>query len=170
MTRWRHGKCPIVTTLITAVLLLVAQCFPKRLILNRTGSVPRGIYWLSSDAAIERGSIVKFPIPDSVRELVFERRLVPRGEFFDSFSKPVAALPGERVCIRDHALWINEARFAPVPATDSVGRELPRQQFCRTLEDGEVFVATTMLSFDSRYYGPIRRDVIRGVIRPLLTW
>lgn len=170
MTRWKSVRLPAAVLTVMALAVVLAQLFPKRLVINRTGSVPLGLYWLSKDSPIERGRIVTFPIPPEVRDFVLERRLVPKGGFFETFSKPVAALAGDRVCIRDSALWINDAQFAPVPGTDSAGRSLPTYAICRALQEGEVFVATSVHSFDSRYYGPIRSSDIVGTLSPLMTW
>jgi len=151
-----------------AVLVIVAKVFlPGRLILNRTASVPRGLYWLTRGAPAERGQIVAFPIPEALRELFRERRLVPTS-FFDLLAKPVAALPGDHVCIRDAAVLINQRRVATVRSVDSQERPLPRLELCRRLEPGEIFVITTSDSFDSRYMGPIPTASVLGTLSLLL--
>ena len=47
----------------------------------------------------------------------------------------------------------------------------PRWRACRRLDAGEFFVFSNRIpnSFDSRYYGPVRREAIVGVFRPIMT-
>lgn len=167
----RSLRLPVLVLATMAALVIVAKVFfPGRLVLNRTPSVPRGVYWLSQAESLARGDLVAFPIPEEVRGLLHARGVVPEGGFFDLLAKPIAALGGDRVCIRDRELWINERTTSSVPLTDSLARPLPEQSFCRTLSEDEVFVATTRPSFDSRYFGPVRRSELRGTLRPLLTF
>jgi type IV secretory pathway protease TraF len=66
---------------------------------------------------------------------------------------------------------INGVWRAPVLAHDSESRPLPRWRACRRLDAGEFFVFSNRIpnSFDSRYYGPVRREAIVGVFRPIMT-
>src|SRR5687767_13976635 len=107
----RHRLAAIVLALTTVVLILAKVFLAGRLIVNRTPSVPRGIYWLSLGATPEPGATVAFPIPDHVRTLFRERELVP-SEFFALLAKPVAAIAGDHVCIRDRRVFINEQLVA----------------------------------------------------------
>ena len=60
---------------------------------------------------------------------------------------------------------------ARVLAQDSESRPLPRWRACRRLGEGEFFVFSNRIpnSFDSRYYGPVRREAIVGVFRLIMT-
>jgi len=61
---------------------------------------------------------------------------------------------------------------APVPA-DPAGRPLPRFAADRfTLSASELLLMSDVSgkSFDGRYFGPIDRSQIEGVIRPVFTW
>ena len=61
---------------------------------------------------------------------------------------------------------------APIEA-DSAGRPLPRFQAERfTLRGSELLLMSNVsgISFDGRYFGPIDRSQIKGVIRPIFRW
>jgi conjugative transfer signal peptidase TraF len=162
----RHWRAAFALACALAFVLLAKAFLQDRLILNRTASIPRGVYWLSRGAAPERGELVAFPIPEHVRALFRERKLVPSA-FFSLLSKPVAAVSGDHVCIRDERVFINEQLIATVSRVDSRGRDMPIAALCRELAD-EVFVLTDGASFDSRYLGPIPKTDVVGTLTPLL--
>ena len=61
---------------------------------------------------------------------------------------------------------------APIEA-DSAARPLPRFQAEHfTLSASELLLMSDVsgISFDGRYFGPIDRSQIKGVIRPVFTW
>lgn len=161
---------PLATSALAlmVVLVLVAKVFlDGRFIVNRTPSVPRGIYWLSRGAPSERGRLVAFPIPQHLQTLFRERRLVPSA-FFGLLAKPVAAAAGDHVCLRADRLFINGELAASVSRVDSHGRPMPRVTLCRVLEEFEVFVLTTAESFDSRYLGPVTTTDVLGTLTPII--
>lgn len=82
--------------------------------------------------------------------------------------KPLAAGPGDHVCVTDH-LTINGQRIAPVLDAGPDGVPLPRWRECRVLAAGEWFAYTPQIpnSLDSRYYGPVRDADITGVYSPV---
>jgi len=70
-------------------------------------------------------------------------------------------------------LVIDGRAIAPMPPnTDSAGRPLPVWRQSRVLGADEFFVFSGRIpnSFDSRCYGPIRREHIESVRRALITW
>jgi conjugative transfer signal peptidase TraF len=63
-----------------------------------------------------------------------------------------------------------QAHSAPRPR-DAAKRALPQLAFDHRLsKDQLVVMGDTPDSFDSRYFGPIRRDQVLTVVRPLITW
>jgi conjugative transfer signal peptidase TraF len=134
---------------------------------NHTPSLPEGLY---VRAVLDRpavGRIVAFPAPATA--LDYARR---RGGSGDPtlFLKPLAAGPGDRVCVTDD-LEINGRRLAPVLDAGPDGVPLPHWDGCRVLGAGEWFTFAPRLpnSLDGRYYGPIREADIVGVFRPVWT-
>src|SRR4051794_4227388 len=93
-----------------------------RLAFNATPSLPRGFYYLSRGAPLQRGALVSFPVPDPVRGLVFHRAYLPaRADLF----KHIVGLPGDHVCVQDGRYEVNGAEIGPVLAHDLLGRALP---------------------------------------------
>jgi conjugative transfer signal peptidase TraF len=155
--------------LIAGALVLLAgqRALSGRLLINYTPSIPQGIYWVSPGAAPERGDLVAFPIPENVRELLYERGYIPRS--IQLLAKPVAAVGGDRVCISEHRLLVNGEVAGTVLDVDRRGRAMPRYAGCGVLPSGALFVTTGHdNSFDSRNFGPIDTSVVRGTLTIIL--
>jgi conjugative transfer signal peptidase TraF len=139
-------------------------------VINTSPSVAPGLY-LRSASEPTVGRIIDFPIPDSARPYV-QGRTGNNGENW-YILKPIAAGPGDRVDTTGEWLVINGHKLAPMPpSTDSSGRPLPRWRNRRMLGPDEFFVFSDRIpnSFDSRCYGPIRREQISAVRRALIIW
>jgi len=134
---------------------------------NHTPSLPEGLYVRSILAEPAVGRIVAFPAPAAALDYARRRG---GGGAPTLFLKPLAAGPGDRVCVADH-LEINGRQLAPVLAAGPDGVPLPRWGGCRTLDVGEWFTYAPRIpnSLDGRYYGPVREADIVGVFRPAWT-
>lgn len=155
--------------LVAGLFGTVKWALSGHLIVNVTPSIPPGIYWVSANGTPKRGDLVTFPIPEAARDLLRERGYVP--ESVKLLSKPVAAIGGDHVCVRDHHLFINEGAVSTVLQLDRLGRPMPESRFCGSLLASELFVATHHdNSFDSRNFGPVPLAAIRGRLTPLLTF
>ncbi|HKO91395.1 MAG TPA: conjugative transfer signal peptidase TraF [Polyangiaceae bacterium] len=155
---------------VGAALLGVGKiAFSGHLLINFTPSIPRGLYWISHEVRPVRGDLVVFPIPDSVRDLLYERQYVPRT--IRLLAKPVSAIGGDHVCVRDHQVVVNGHVAGNVLAVDRDGKPMPQYSGCGVLPPGELFVSTEHAnSFDSRYFGPLDLRVVRGTLSALLTF
>lgn len=131
-----------------------------------SASLPAGLYMRSFEP-VQRGAIVAFPTPIVARHYQeSDDAEVPSGSLF---IKPVAAGPGDRVCVDPmEGLEINGIWMAPVAKSDSRGRLLPIWHSCRRLRDREFFMFsnTVSSSFDSRYYGIVQAQHILATYRP----
>jgi conjugative transfer signal peptidase TraF len=134
---------------------------------NHTPSLPEGLYVRAIAAEPAVGQIVAFPAPAAA--LDYARRRGGRGDA-TLFLKPLAAGPGDHVCVTDH-LAINGRTVAPVLTSGPDGVPLPRWDGCRVLGAGEWFAYAPRIpnSMDGRYYGPVREADIIGVFRPVWT-
>jgi conjugative transfer signal peptidase TraF len=154
-----------------AALAALSIIFANRqLVINTSPSVAPGLY-LRSTAAPAVGQIVDFRIPHSARNYI-ETRTGQNGEDW-YILKPIAAGPSDRVDTTGEWLVINGRQIAPMPPTnDSGGRSLPIWRANRVLGSDEFFVFSNRIpnSFDSRCYGPIRRQEIESVRTPWITW
>ncbi|GIK49873.1 MAG: chromosome segregation protein ParM [Alphaproteobacteria bacterium] len=135
-----------------------------RLLYNHTPSVPVGLY-LRTEAPIARGAFVTVRAQDVAPDAA-------RARGFDGarnrFIKRVAALAGDQVCAEADVMTINGSAEVVRSARDSRGAPLERWSGCRVLEEHEVLLlGDAEQSFDGRYWGPIDRNQIEGVWRPL---
>jgi conjugative transfer signal peptidase TraF len=139
-------------------------------VINTSPSVAPGLYLRSaSEPAV--GQIIDFRIPEFARPYV-QGRTGNNGENW-YILKPIIAGPGDQIDSTGDWLLINSHRIAPMPPrTDSDGRPLPIWRARRVLSVNEFFVFSGRIlnSFDSRCYGPIAREQIDAVRRPLMTW
>lgn len=146
---------------------IVAFALPgaqDRILYNHTPSVPVGLY-LRTDAPIARGAFVTVRAadvaPDAARARGFD------GER-DRFIKRVAAVAGDRLCAEGDTLTINQGAPIERRAQDHAGAALQRWTGCRELLENEVLLlGDAAQSFDGRYWGPIDRNLVEGVWRPL---
>jgi conjugative transfer signal peptidase TraF len=153
--------------LVALAARAAAAAAARRLVWNTTPSVPCGLYRLRAGVRPAVGRTVVFPVPLRARELVAERHYLAAG---DRLMKRVVAGPGEFVCLAGDEYRVNGRLIAHIRARDSQGRPLPVFRFCDTVARGYAFLATSApLSFDSRYFGPVRLDTLT-VVTPLWTF
>lgn len=147
---------------MTATLALGVE---PRLVVNESQSLPRGLY-LRASGPIVVGSTVTVRPPAAAR-----RYLMQLGAPADArLLKRVAAGAGVQVCDRAGRLaWPGGS--APRRMLDRRGALLPAWRDCRRLAADELLVVgDTALSFDSRYFGPVRRSAVRGPYEEVLRW
>ncbi|MNE23659.1 Peptidase S26 [compost metagenome] len=84
--------------------------------------------------------------------------------------KRVAAVEGDAVC--DHGGTVRTpGRQVLRLNRDRRGAVLPAWRECRLLGRDELFLlGDTPESFDSRYFGPVRKGEAKGVYQEVLTW
>ncbi len=88
--------------------------------------------------------------------------------------KKILAVQGDVVAIGTDGVRVNSQLLPlsiPIKA-DGAGRPLPEYKGSWVLDSAEVLVMSdsNSVSFDGRYFGPIQRSQIEGVIRPIFTW
>jgi conjugative transfer signal peptidase TraF len=136
---------------------------------NRTESLPIGYYRTRPlGPQLERGELVAVDPPPAFRQMVREREYLRPGE---RFFKKLLALPGDTVCLDGHQFRVNDRVIGPVLLEDRNGRALPQLSFCGRVAAGTYWVGTDHVrSFDSRYFGPVRRSEFRMGLEPLWTF
>ena len=135
------------------------------LLVNESRSLPRGLY-LRASGPIAVGTTVTVRPPAPAR-----RYLTQLGAPADArLLKRVVAGAGAQVCDRAGRLaWPGGS--APRRILDRRGARLPAWRDCRRLAADELLViGDTALSFDSRYFGPVRRSAVRGPYKEVLRW
>ena len=146
--------------------------FGNRLIVNRTHSLPVGLYYWS-DVPIKKGSIVLFkpdhstPLEHLGLERGYEARALP-------LLKRVVALAGDVVSVSSSGVSVNGellTNSAPL-SHDEAGRPLEMAQLdqFRLGADQAFLMGVTSTSRDSRYFGPVPLARCSGSFVPVLTW
>lgn len=155
---------------LVSIAIIPELCTHRVLVINTSPSVAPGLYLRSSEPPAV-GTLVDFRIPAAARPYVYRCSGNSGEDWY--ILKPVAAGPGDRINTMGQWLIINDKRIAPMPPpTDNVGRSLPVWRDCRSLRNDEFFVFSNRIpnSFDSRCYGPVRRDQISAVRKALICW
>ncbi len=136
-----------------------------RLIWNRTGSAPKGLYWLSGDP-FTKGRWVAVSARSADAGWAEARGFVGKDW---PLLKQVAGVPGDLICRNGNEVLINSELAAIAQKVDSGGRLLPVWEGCERLKAGEYFLlAPHASSLDGRYFGVTAIDDLDGVVRPLM--
>ena len=153
---------PAWSSLVLGMLVLAAVVSTRWVRLNLSPSVPMGLYRLRAlPSVLTPGMLVLLPVPAAVRP--WHRGGMP-------VLKPVAAVAGEEVCVRDSGLWIGRQWYGDVYG-EADGKRLPHLDGCKVVLDGSVFLASTQpRSLDGRYFGmtPLTDLTARAMV--LWTW
>ncbi|MCH4267313.1 MAG: S26 family signal peptidase [Brevundimonas sp.] len=168
LSRWK-AAVPAVGAVLAALsgleALSVGRERPTLALINESPSLARGLY-VRTGEKLSPGAIVAVPQTEAARPYL-ERLGMPADLLL---LKRVVALGGERVCAADEGVMA-PGRRAPRLERDRRGMDLPAWRECRALEPDELFLlGDTPGSFDSRYFGPVRRSDVVGVYREVLTW
>jgi conjugative transfer signal peptidase TraF len=158
--------------LVVVAVIASSILFGHRLIVNRTHSLPVGLYYWS-DVPIKKGSIVLFkpdhstPLEQLGIERGYEARELP-------LLKRLVALEGDVVSVSSSGVSINGQALpnsAP-PFHDEAGRPLAMTQLdhFRLRPDQAFLMGVTPTSWDSRYFGPVPLSRCSGSFVPVLTW
>lgn len=155
-----------VTVFLLGCGSLILDHAPALALVNESPSLPTGVYIRVPGAVPERAAIVAVPQPASGRAY-----LAGLGMPSDVLLiKRVAATGGQVVCRHGGSLS-TPGRTVEVKDRDRRGVRLPVWHGCRRLAADELFLlGDTASSFDSRYFGPVRRDQVQGVFAEGLTW
>jgi conjugative transfer signal peptidase TraF len=158
--------------LVVIAVIASSILFGHRLIVNRTHSLPVGLYYWS-DVPIKKGSIVLFksdqstPLEQLGIERGYEARALP-------LLKRVVALEGDLVSVSSSGVSIN-GQLLPNSAPlshDEAGRTLAMAQLdqYRLGADQAFLMGVTPTSWDSRYFGSVPLSRCSGSFVPVLTW
>lgn len=161
----RWAAAGVVVILLGSVAPLARET-PALVLINESPSLPKGLYLRRPGASPVSGAIVAASQPAAARSYLGALG-APAAMLL---IKRVAAVEGDAVCRR--GAWVaTPGRTVEALARDRRGVALPVWSGCRRLQEGELFLlGDTASSFDSRYFGPVRRPEVEGVYREVLTW
>jgi conjugative transfer signal peptidase TraF len=147
---------------------LVGLVCRTHLLYNPSPSAPLGWYWRTAPPqTLQPGLLVLIAPPEAVHQ---EVALIDPTVAGYPWIKPIAALPGDRVCLEPDAVTINGIMRGPRPLLSRYPR-LPRRLGCTVVPpDGYVALSQYARAFDSRYVGVLERTTILGRVHPVWTW
>lgn len=155
----------------TVALSLGAQFAGIRI--NITESAPRGIWIMDESQKLKRGSLVAVCPPNTpiVAALAARYVLSPGdciGTDVQALLKPVGAISGDFVVIREGKPVLVNGKELPNTISKPGMPSWPTGTY--QVEPGYVWLFSTYneKSFDSRYFGPVPIENVRGVTTPLL--
>jgi len=173
-----HQTINVLTAWVLSSFLILFVSDWLGLRLNTTHSVAPGFYWVVNKQP-EKGNFVSFcPAQDSMTQMAYERGYIGFGNcpsHYEHLLKIVVGVSGDKVELHKQGVYINGTLLpqSAVLSQDGLGRPLlPFSKNSIVLKPDELWVMTNRspLSFDSRYFGPIRLAQISDVVKPLWTW
>lgn len=165
-TLTRRGWAALAGLSVLAALPATLDRLPPVALVNESASLPRGLYLRRVGATPGPGMVAAAVQPETARAYL-AAWAVPDDMLL---IKRVAAAAGDRVC-RHGDLVTGPFGTVTAATRDRSGAALPAWSGCRILAEEEVFLlGDTTRSFDSRYYGPVRRAALRGAYRRVATW
>lgn len=170
----------IMSTCIVLIIMSVTYLAGARI--NRTNSLPKGLYWVV-DKEPERGDLVSF-WPDGSEPFFIarERGYIIPGRYLDRgdggyapLMKKLMAIAGDVISITNEGVIVNgELISNTIPLEcDNLGDPLPVfRLYDHTLLENEVLFVSDYLprSYDARYFGIQDKQQITNVLEPVYTW
>lgn len=141
------------------------------LIVQKTPSMPEGIYISYPSSHYHIGDTVIFNLPSKWMQYILARGYLSQPE---PLMKKILAEEGDKVCFYGDEVMINNHTILPLFKMDSKHRLLPqrdiRKDECFIVGKNEYFMAgdASIHSFDSRYFGLIFRSAI--IAKAKLIW
>jgi conjugative transfer signal peptidase TraF len=157
----------VMTTLAVAAIVASALMQPTSILLfNPSASAPRGWYLLVPAHGLAPGDYVVADLPPEIRTLAAARGYLPSTV---PLLKHVSATAGACVCARGDLLFVDHMAAASIRSRDGRGRPMHKWEGCRVLNADEILVLSPSsdASFDSRYFGPLTIELVRGKAVPL---
>lgn len=172
----RHVIGLILIWLLIGLIVLVALHLKFRV--NFSGSMPRGIYRVVPKPA-QVDDDVEVCLPHNLAAFGIRRGYLgdvghcPDGS--EPLVKQVVAMGGDTITVAMDFVAVNGKRLPYSATLKQDEKGLPVAAIERgiyVLKPDEVWLMGThsTLSWDSRYYGALKKENINAVVKPLLTW
>jgi type IV secretory pathway protease TraF len=162
---------PALLSCLGLVLIGAASLLPKKVFINESPSMRRGIYLLLEENSLGNS---EFRVGDTVLISLprFLREFSKTHSFLSSkvpLLKKVAAKEGDKVCGVSKGVSVNERELFLYKELDGEGKPLPKWTGCEVLKKGEFFAVgeNPERSFDGRYFGPLEESLIVGKVKLL---
>jgi conjugative transfer signal peptidase TraF len=177
VTRARRGLSALAVTIAGAAALAATGRFFNLRITITDSAAPAGVYRVSEVPA-GRGALVAACLPAAIARTGIARGYLREGDCpaaAEPVAKVIGAVAGDVVDLEPGWVAVNGVKFSnsQTAARDSASRPLPHVRWgSRQVDTGEVwlFGFNDARSWDARYFGPVPRAGVRGVLRPVVTW
>jgi conjugative transfer signal peptidase TraF len=172
-TKQRRAALVVSGAMLASFILVAVSVYAFGLRVNRTPSLPFGLYAVSTATDAPMVSFCAPPLSNG--ETLYARGYTSAGMCDDGGApllKPIVARPGDTVNVSGMGLTVNGELVLNTAALllDGQGRALhPYPAGTYTVAPGTVWVASSYNagSFDSRYFGPVADSLIREKIAPV---
>lgn len=163
----------LISIYICAVLF--AHLIPFRI--NTSSSMGVGLYYIYHSDEISKGDYVAFCLPTKLAVFALNRSYLHSGDCpsgTDPLLKQVAAISDDVVFLSSNGVVVNHKQLSHsnVLMNDHAGKQLNHVPFgLYQLNAAQVWLYGVVSghSWDSRYFGPVDKKYIIGVVKPLLT-
>ena len=160
-----------------SVFVVCGLAYAAGIRLNTTPSIPLGVYRLTNEPIVKGVYVLFCPPPAAVFDMAKARGYLGAGYCpggYGHLMKKILAVQDDVVSIGTDGVQVN-GQLLPLSEPiklDGGGRPLPNYEASWVLGSSEVLVMSDSNrgSFDGRYFGPIQRSQIEGVVRPVYTW
>ena len=159
--------------LIFFIFMIILKTIAKNYTIVITESLPLGIYQLSPIRdTIKDGDIVQFKPNEDTVNFIKNRGYLP--EIADTLVKEVAADYSNRdeikfiydVNLKQNLLYVGEKNYGPIFLKDSKGRNITSvslEDLRPKNKDEYLLLSSHYKSYDSRYFGLIKRNQILNI-------
>lgn len=160
---------PLLIGLASLFVCVVVSLFlsgQKFFFYNYTNSLPKGFY-VRTLGQVHRGDLVAFKPPPYAEKMIRDRHYLRDDGFL---MKKIIGIEGDSICTERGSFYVHGVNYGGFVNADAEGRTLPRYYYCGRIKKGDYIVglAGENNSFDSRYFGPVKKENIIG--RIALIW
>lgn len=144
---------------------------------NFTPSMPIGFYYKISKAVnLKVGEDVEVCLPEKIGKVGLKRGYIDEGSCpggFEPIVKKLIAVPGDKISLTKKSIIVNGVEYrAPYIEYDMHGNHMiayPIKEITSTNKYWLYGANDPKYSWDSRFYGGVEIQNIKGVVRPLFT-
>ena len=164
----------LLKTFILACLIVIGTyLFNHYFILNTNRSIPIGLYQ-KKDTFPGKMDYVLFTLPASpIIAEVQERQMLEAGLFppnYQRLIKRIYAGSNDTIKITEHEIFINGQAVPQTRRTVELKSSVQLPYEHKLAYDEVLLLSPHPVSFDSRYFGPLKLHAIRTVLEPILIW
>lgn len=174
-TPWRKLRWYVMALVLIGILFSLMKLFNVEL--NLTSSMPVGFY-RKINTSIHVGSLAEVCLPRKIASEGLAKGYLVKGDCPGgaiAVLKEVIAIPGQTINVSNKGMRVGWLSYpAPVEAVDHQNRPVKRFIKNGTFKNTKLYwlygAGDFVHSWDSRYYGGVSANHIKGVYKPVLTF